>query len=211
MDIIKMPLGTIGTNCYILISSKNNCAVIDPGAQPEKIIAELDERKLTLSYILITHGHHDHIGGVKKLAEKFTEAKIHIGKNDLEMLTDTKKSLAVMRYGKADDFIIDKAEALEDGAQITLDELSVRVVETPGHTKGGVCYLCRDVIFSGDTLFYGDVGRCDLYGGDYDVMKASLRKLAGLEGDYKVHPGHGGDTSLEFERNHNRYIAEAMA
>lgn len=209
MNIITMPVGMLGTNCYILSSKANSCAIIDPGAQPEKIIARVAEEKLTVRYILLTHGHHDHIGGVKRLCGEFSEAKLFVGKNDLEMLTDGRKSLAAIRHPGADEFIVDRAEALADGQELELDEMKIRVVESPGHSKGSVCYLCRDAMFSGDTLFFGDVGRCDLYGGDYDAMKASLRKLIELEGDYRVYPGHGNGSSLEYERMHNPYIAEA--
>lgn len=211
MDIITIPVGSLGTNCYILCSKAHCCAVIDPGAQPEKIIERIKEEKLTVRYILLTHGHHDHIGGVKKLAAEFEDVKVFIGKGDAEMLGDAKKSLASLRYAKSDEFIIENAETLIEGQELELDELKIRAIETPGHTKGGCSYICRDAIFSGDTLFYGDVGRCDLYGGDYEVMKKSLRKLAELEGDYRVYPGHGDSSSLEYERMHNTYIAEACS
>lgn len=211
MDIIIIPVGSLGTNCYLLRSKAGGCAVIDPGAQAEKIIARIAAENLSVKYILLTHGHHDHIGGVKRLAAEYPDAEIYIGKNDLEMLTDTGKSYAALRHGQADEFVISRAGTVEDGRELELDELVIRVMETPGHTKGGVCYICEDVIFSGDTLFYRDVGRCDLYGGDYDVMKASLRKLVALSGNYRVYPGHGEDTTLDFERSKNTYIAEALA
>lgn len=211
MNLITIPVGMLGTNCYILSSNANNCAVFDPGAQPEKIINTVGDNGLNVRYILLTHGHHDHIGGVRKLMEKFPEAELFIGKHDLEMLTDGNKSYASVRYDKSGEFFIEKAQTASDDDIIKLDELEIRVMETPGHTKGGVCYICDNMIFSGDTLFLRDVGRCDLYGGDYGVMKKSLLKLIGLNGDYRVYPGHGEATSLEFERQHNSYIAEAKA
>lgn len=210
MNIIIIPVGSLGTNCYLLCSKAGGCAVIDPGAQAEKIMARIAEEKLEVKYILLTHGHHDHIGGVRRLSKEYPDAEVYIGKNDHEMLTDTSKSYAAMRYGQADDFIVDRARTVDDGQELVLDELTIRVMETPGHTRGGVCYVCDDVIFSGDTLFYRDVGRCDLYGGNYDVLKTSLKKLAALDGNYRVYPGHGDGTTLDFERAQNPYIAEAL-
>lgn len=209
MNIIVMPVGMLGTNCYLLSSKDGSCAVIDPGAQPQKIIDKIEEQKLGVKYVLLTHGHHDHIGGVKKLLEQYPEARLCVGKNDLELLSDPAKSMAFTRHDNADDFIIQNAQTLEENAELKLGELKIRVIETPGHTRGGVCYICRDALFSGDTLFYEDCGRCDLYGGSYDVMLKSLRKLADLEDDYTVYPGHGESTTMQHERKHNRYIAES--
>lgn len=210
MDIIIMPVGVLGTNCYIVGSNAKGCAIIDPGAQPEKIVEEIAKAELTPRCILLTHGHHDHIGGVKKLTTTYPDIKVYIGEDDLEMLGDGDKSLAMFRNATPDEFIIKDAESLKDGQEIEVDELKFRVLATPGHTKGGVCFTCRDVLFSGDTLFRGDVGRTDLYGGDYDVLLKSLKKIYELEGDYVVYPGHGDYSSLEFERKSNRYMAEAL-
>ena len=210
MNIANIPVGFLGTNCYIVSVDSGACAVIDPGAQPEKIITYLDGKGLKAEYILLTHGHHDHIGGVKKLMEAYPDAKLRIGENDIEMLDDTKKSLALDRYDESEHFLLEKAEPLHDGDELTLGDLTIRVVATPGHTKGGVCYVCDDAIFSGDTLFRGDVGRCDLYGGNYGALKESLKKLTELDGDYAVYPGHGADSTLDYERKNNMYIAEAM-
>lgn len=205
MNITVIPVGTLGTNCYLLASKEGNCAVIDPGAQPDKIEDAIRQKGLTPRYILLTHGHHDHIGGVKKLMTAF-EPVLAIGARDMELLTDSRKSLAAAKYNKLDDFMLENARALEDGEELELDELLIRILETPGHTKGGVVYLCEDVIFSGDTLFAGDVGRCDLYGGDYPTMKRSLARLRDLVGDYRVFPGHGPSTTLEEERKNNPYV-----
>lgn len=209
MNLMTVSVGMLGTNCYIAGSAKS-CAVIDPGAQPEKIIAAIEGEGLDVRYILLTHGHHDHIGGVRKLMEKFPDAELFIGKNDLEMLTDGSKSYARVKYDKSGDFFIEQAKTLSDGDVLEFDGVRITVLETPGHTKGGVCYICDNAIFSGDTLFFGDVGRCDLYGGDYGVMKQSLLKIIALNGDYGVYPGHGEATTLDYERQNNPYIAEAV-
>lgn len=210
MRITIMPVGMLGTNCYLLETEQKNCAVVDPGAQAEKIIAQLRESKLTPCHILLTHGHHDHIGAVKKLMQTFPDCALHIGREDLELLRDAQKSLGLFRNNNIDDFLHDNAKTVAEGDVIALDELELRVLETPGHTKGGVTYLCGDAMFSGDTLFLDDVGRTDLYGGDYDMLLSSLRKLAELTGDYAVYPGHGGTTTLSYERGSNRYILEAL-
>lgn len=209
MDIAIIPVGMLGTNCYLLQSEKKSCAIIDPGAQGKKILDIIEKEGLTPRMILLTHGHHDHIGAVKEIAKKCTDIKVYIGADDLELIEDATKNRAAMHFQQTDDYIIKGAETLKDGQELTVDELTIRVVTTPGHTRGGVAYLCRDVMFSGDTLFAGECGRCDLYGGDYEVMKKSLKKLAELEGDYEVYPGHGDSSTLEKERKTNRYMLDA--
>ena len=100
---------------------------------------------------------------------------------------------------------------LQDGDTLSVDELTFRAIHTPGHTKGGVCLICEDVMFAGDTLFAGEIGRCDLYGGDYQQMKKTLRRLAALPGEYHVFSGHGEDTTLDRERRTNYYMRRAVA
>lgn len=207
MTVTTMPVGMLGTNCYLIESEALGCAVVDPGAQPDKIIAVIKERGLTPRYILLTHGHHDHIGGVKKLMAAYPEALLYIGEGDMEMLGDTQKSLAIFRVEDDSDYVIGGVNPLREGDSLVLDELEIKVLDTPGHTKGGVTYRCGEALFAGDTLFYEDVGRTDLYGGDFQVLLASLAKLAALEGEYVVYPGHGEATSLNHERQYNSYIA----
>ncbi|MDL2247908.1 MBL fold metallo-hydrolase [Bacteroides sp. OttesenSCG-928-J23] len=213
MDVLKitiMPVGILGTNCYLLSSGEKNCAVIDPGGQADKIKAQLEERGLTPRMILLTHGHHDHFGGLKKLLEYFP-VPFYIGKDDAEMLTDDERNRAHFWGLKPEEYHIEGVTPLEDGQELMLDELTIKVMNTPGHTKGGVCYLVGDVIFSGDTLFRDDIGRCDLYGGDFAVMRQSLQKLRDLPGDYTVYPGHGDSTELARERQYNHYMKELSA
>lgn len=209
MNVTIIPVGMLGTNCYLLESKQKNCVIFDPGAQPDKIIAIIEKAGLTPVYILLTHGHHDHIGAVNKLYGRFPGVKVYIGVNDYDMITDPQKSMAILRGQSANDFLIPQAETLEDGDEITVDELTLRVVSTPGHTKGGMCYLCGDLLFAGDTLFRRECGRCDLYGGNYQQMLNSLKRLSELPGDYTVYPGHGESTILSEERSHNPYMLEA--
>ncbi len=206
MNITIIPVGLIGTNCYFAAASSGNCAVIDPGAQPEKLIAALREKKLTPTRILITHGHHDHIGGLKRLMAEYPDATVHIGAGDLDALENPEESLAMMRGKDTAEYTIAGGLGVREGDTLTVDELEFKVLETPGHTKGGVCYLCGDVLFAGDTIFYENCGRCDLPGGDFEVMKKTLNRLAALEGDYTVYPGHERASTMEHERARNPYI-----
>ena len=103
-------------------------------------------------------------------------------------------------------YYLPEVKEIEEGRKLSLDDLTIKVIETPGHSLGGVCYLCGEVIFAGDTLFRETVGRCDLYGGNFDTLRQSLAKLAALEGDYTVYPGHGDSTTLAYERQNNPYM-----
>lgn len=210
MKVTIIPVGVLGTNCYFVESDKKNCAIIDPGAQADKLIGLLREAEITPKMILLTHGHYDHIGAVNGLREAYPDVPVYIGELDAEMLSDTKKSHAADHARDSSKYIIRDYQTLNDGDCLTMDDLEIQVLHTPGHTKGGMTYLCGDVMFSGDTLFMGSCGRCDFYGGDYEVMKRSLKRLAELDGDYTVCPGHGDTTTLTQERRSNYYIGEAL-
>lgn len=207
MEVTIIPVGTLGTNCYMLSSQSGLAVLIDPGSQPEKIAGILDSRELTLTAILLTHGHWDHTGAVKGLLGIYPKANCYVGRHDKELLCDKAKFEAIGRTLDWEDYHLPNAKELKDGESLELDELVITVIETPGHSLGSVCYLCGDVIFSGDTLFYENIGRCDFYGGDFDSIKKSLAKLANLPGDYTVYPGHGEPTTLNHERAHNPYIS----
>jgi len=211
MKVLTIPVGMTGANCHIIVSDENSCAVIDPGAQPEKIIGEIKALGATPKYILLTHGHFDHIGGVKRLMAEYPDAVLHIGEKDIEMLADTQKSYAYFRSNDINDYVIEDAVGLSDGQSLPLGGLTVTVMETPGHTLGGVVYFCLDAMFSGDTIFAQDVGRTDLYGGNFDTLKGSLLKLAAMDGDYALYPGHGGSSTLERERRSNPYLSADTA
>ena len=198
MKLETMVLGPLATNCYIFWDEQTNeAAVIDPGASGQKIADFLAENGLTLRMILLTHAHYDHIGGLKALHE-LTGAPVWVSTADS---TDP----AGMTHGR-----LIYTNTYDDGDELTLGSLKIRVIATPGHTPGGVCLLVGGCLFSGDTLFAGSCGRTDFQGGDSAAMLASLKRLAQLPGDLRVLPGHMEETTLEAEREWNPWMREAL-
>lgn len=205
MKIEQVVLCELATNCYFVVSEKNHCAIIDPASDAQKIIDFVDKRGYQPSYILVTHPHHDHIGAVKELQAHYG-AQVVISTVDNKIVLDPMPMYGEKYLWKVKDKLFTADRLVEDGDEIALDELIVRVLITPGHTAGGACYLCGEDLFTGDTLFAGEVGRCDLYSGDFSAMLHSVDRLAALPGDYRVYPGHGESTTMAQERAHNHYI-----
>lgn len=203
MKTICIPVGFLQENCYIVYDENKVAAVIDPGDEASRLLKTINEMGLDVRWILLTHGHYDHTGAVPEIQREYS-AQLGIGKEDAEMLSDPQLSLAMKQRWNPEDLTISKL--LSDGDVIELGALQFEVIATPGHSKGSVTYRCGDTLFTGDTLFQGDCGRTDLYGGSYEQIKISLRKLADLEGDYRVLPGHGPESTLQEERLHNIYI-----
>lgn len=207
MEILVIPVGYLQENCYIAYDEDKVAVVIDPGDEGQKLVEAIRNRGLDVRYILLTHGHFDHTGAVMEIKNEFG-AKLCVSGEDAEMLTDPQLSLAMRQRWKPEDISIDWL--LSDGDVIEAGKMRFEVIATPGHSKGSVTYRCENVLFTGDTLFQGDCGRTDLYGGSYEQIKASLRRLADLEGDYQVLPGHGPDSTLEEERLHNMYMGAGV-
>lgn len=197
MNVITMPVGMLGANCYLLCSDQNNCAVIDPGAEPQRIAEKIESEGLTPKMILLTHAHFDHIGGVSWLKDRYG-VPVWLHKADWELALDPNKNLSSMLGSRQ--FVLQPDRALVGGEQVPLDELMIDVIETPGHTPGGVSLLVNGTLFSGDTLFDGGYGRTDFWGGDWNALAASLKKLLELPGEYRVLPGHGGQTTIADQR-----------
>ncbi len=208
IDIKTVLVSDLATNCYVVTdNATGDCAVIDPGdftAELDKVLSKIGYEKL--KYILLTHGHCDHIGGVSSILKKTEgKAEVAIGEKDVSMLEDPFSNLS--RYFLSLPLEPVKCNvALHDGNVITLGESVFKIISTPGHTSGSVCFVCDDKIFSGDTLFYRSHGRTDFPTGSDKEMKESLDKLAALKGDYTVYPGHNLTTTLEDERLYNPYI-----
>ena len=194
MEIKTLPLGSYQTNCYIAWGSDaDKCIVIDPGYEPEYVLEQVRRFGKKVEAILLTHGHFDHVGGVKTIAAE-TDCRVFICKEDLTlnpMLTD-----GAIYY----------TDTYAQGDALDLAGLRLTVMHTPGHTPGSVCLLCEDTVFSGDTLFAGTCGRTDLPGGSMAQIRQSLGRLAALEGDLRVLPGHGEESTMEIERRMNPFM-----
>lgn len=194
MNLVTMPLGSYQTNCYLLWGENSDtCVVIDPGFEPETVLLKAQQLGKKIEAILLTHGHFDHVGGVKEIAET-TGCGVYLCPDELEMPRQWTggELLYTHTYGEGD--------------TVELAGLSFRVLHTPGHTPGSVCLAVEDCLFCGDTLFRDSCGRTDLPGGSWNTITGSLKRLAALETDYKVYPGHGPATTLAEEKKYNPYM-----
>ena len=202
MNVKMMQVGPLGTNCYILEDEKTRqAAVIDPGGDAPEIVRALEGADLR--YILLTHGHYDHTGGVAGLLEAFPAAALYIHRADFQ---DVDPDLFPLRTQ------VQGTNYYDEGAWITFgeDRIKLQVLHTPGHSEGSVTLRCGELLFCGDTLFAGSCGRTDFPGGSVPKMLASLRRLGELEGDFRVLPGHMEPSTLEAERRHNPYLRQAL-
>ncbi len=201
MLIKSFCLGHVQTNCYIVSDeSTMECAVIDPGGDSNIVMNYIEENKLKCTHILITHGHFDHTGAVEEIKNQ-TGADVYMHKKDV------RRNLAELgfRYNPPKGTLYCK-----EGDEIKVGSLVFKVLETPGHSEGGVCFICGEALFSGDTLFRESCGRTDLPGCNGADMMKSLKKLYELPGDYEVYPGHMEQTTLDRERRFNYFMQSAM-
>ncbi len=201
-DPIVLSVGELDTNAYILFCG-NDAVVVDAGGSYDKIRRALDENSFTCRYVLLTHGHWDHIGAVARLQQD--GAKVVMHRNDKDFPFDGRLSVADFFGASVEPFTADTI--VDGGETLDLCGMKFKVLHTPGHTAGSVCYICERFIFSGDTLFYASAGRTDFPTGSERALANSLRNiLFKLDGEYTVYPGHDRATSLSFEKNYNPYV-----
>lgn len=202
MEVKRYQVGPIGTNCYFVgdEATKKGC-IIDPGDEGARLVQEWEKFGYTMEAILLTHGHYDHTTGLPEVAAAFPGAPIYVHQED------------VCQGGKPEFYQCAALSAMHyvhDGDTITVGSIRFTVLETPGHTPGSVVFQTDRALFTGDTLFAGSCGRVDFPGGDWGQMCVSLRRLANLEGNYQVYPGHEQVSTLDNERAGNPFMRSAV-
>lgn len=203
MKTITFHTTALETNTYLALNGER-AFVVDPGADADKILAAAEAEGAKIEWVLLTHAHFDHIGGVAELQRAGAQVVLH--RDDLGIVSSF-KNLAFYAGVKVEKFLPDVT--VSGGETLDVAGVKVRVIHTPGHTAGGVCYVADDIIFTGDTLFELSYGRTDFPTGSFKELKNSvLNKLFALPGDYRLLPGHGAPTTLAFEREHNPILTD---
>jgi len=204
LKIITLTLGAFETNSYVFNNGAHT-AVVDPAIASRNLRETVAMYKCGLDYILLTHAHFDHIGGVSDLKSEFPNAKLVVNVGDEEMLrTQTGGDYPFEFFAKPEQFIPDMT--VSDGDELPFGEDQIKVLYTPGHSPGSCCYQIGKTVFCGDTIFYGGAGRTDLRGGSEEELMQSLSRLMMLPDDIALLPGHGPSTTVGGERKNNPYL-----
>jgi glyoxylase-like metal-dependent hydrolase (beta-lactamase superfamily II) len=208
MTIKTFQTGVLQTNSYLIWDDGGESAVIDAGDFSEELYETITAKKLTAKYLILTHGHGDHIGGVQKYKEKFPQIKICAGEKEKEIIQYPENNYTKDIF--RDGFVVEPDIYLKEGDELFLGKTKMEILETPGHTPGGISIFVPDAnpaVFAGDELFWESVGRADLYGGNWDVLvKAVQEKLYKLPPQTIVYPGHGPSTTIENELKNNPFV-----
>lgn len=200
MIVKTYPLGELQTNCYLAIDEKTNkAAIIDPGAEANYLIKEIKNLGIEIEVILLTHCHFDHNGAVEELKKEY-DVDVYLNKAEEEYMEMDNSGI----FGKLPNIY----KFINEGDEIKVGELGLKAIFTPGHTKGGTCFLVEDKVFTGDTLFQGSIGRTDFLGGSYNELIESIQsKLMILDDNIEVYPGHGPKSTIIYERTRNPFLS----
>jgi glyoxylase-like metal-dependent hydrolase (beta-lactamase superfamily II) len=207
MIIEALPVGPLQVNCYIVgCETTREALVIDPGDEGGRILAALDRAGLRARLVVNTHGHFDHIGANAFLVEK-TGAELLIHEKDVPLLAQSERHAEL--FGLSVVPSPAPTRTLAGGEELSVGELRIQIIHTPGHSPGGICLLVDGHLFAGDTLFAGSIGRTDLAGGNHEQLLAAIREqLLVLPEETTVHPGHGPDTSIGREKRNNPFVGQ---
>ena len=201
MQIKRIPAGMYAANCYILIDEENKLGcIVDPGGDEGIITEEIEKSNMQVKFILLTHGHLDHVEAVDALKQKYN-IPVYISGKDKELMKNRQSVFGELWNTTEED------KEINDGDVLELGNLKIKCIETPGHTPGGMCFFVEGVVFTGDTLFYGSIGRTDFPGGNHRELINSIKtKLMTLADDIVVLPGHERESKIKFEREHNPFL-----
>ena len=201
MTVKTFSVGNMDNKCYLVTDDQSGyMALVDASFPHKSFVDEICSLKKNLKYIFLTHGHYDHVGAVMEIMEQ-TGCEMYINPRD----EGYEPGMSGMKFKMPEG-----GKYYDDGDVVKAAGLEFKVLATPGHTPGGVCLICGNALFTGDTLFRGSCGRTDLPGGNMRMEMASLKRICALPGDYEVYPGHMDSSTLERERRFNHYCREAM-
>lgn len=206
MKIVNIPTGMLQANTYLVCDETSRLGfIVDLGGYSKELKNIIEKNDIQIQYIVLTHGHGDHIGGVQEHLKDFPDAKVVCSRAEEKMLLDPELNEA-HHFGP--EKVSFKPDILvDDGDTLTVGNMTMKFIMTPGHTEGGMCILVDDVLFSGDTLFCRSIGRTDLAGGDFrTIMESIKKKLFLLPDETQVLPGHMGPTTIGFEKEHNPFV-----
>lgn len=208
MNVRNMPSGMLMVNTYLVIDENTKKGfIVDPGGFDKKLCSVVEQSGISLEYIILTHGHVDHIGGVEDYRKKFPQIKVVAAKAELQMLKNPDFNMSSM-MGMSPVSLVPDITVVE-GDCISVGDIDMRFVMTPGHSPGGMCIIIdkEKVVFSGDTLFAQSIGRTDFPGCSFEKLINSIKeKLFILDDDTVVYPGHMNSTSIGFEKRHNPFV-----
>lgn len=205
MIIENIVVGSYMVNCYLTgDSDTKEVIIIDPGFSPDQIIEAIEGNAFKPVGIVLTHGHGDHIGAVEELIAKY-KIPLYVHKFDDELIRGGSSSFTKMMFGR--EIILKADKYLVEGDTVTVGKMEYKVHHTPGHTPGGICLVCEDAIFSGDTLFRGSIGRTDFPGGSYEQIINSIKtKILQYPDDTRVYPGHNTSSTIGYEKKNNPFL-----